>query len=69
MCCSTQGGLLSGCHENLESNACQTVGIGSSQWDGSLQPGWQMPGGLQLFWDASSGCSITLALPVPISPG
>lgn len=68
-CHSTQGGLLSGCHESLESSACQTARVGRSQWDGSWQPGWQMPGGLQLFWDSSCSCSFTQALPAPLSPG
>ena len=58
-CHSTQGGLLSGCHKNLESSACQTARMGRSQRDGSLQPGRQMPGGLQLFWALSCGCSLT----------
>lgn len=68
-CYSTQGGLLSGSHKNLESSANQTAEIGRSQWDESLQPGWQMPGGLQLFWDASRGCFISLALVVSTYPG
>lgn len=38
-------GLLSRCHKNLESITWQMAERGSSQWDGSLQPAWQMPGG------------------------
>lgn len=38
-------GLLSRCHKSLESITWQMAERGSSQWDGSLQPAWQMPGG------------------------
>lgn len=68
-CHSTQGGLLSGCHKNLESSACQTARMGRGQRDGSLQPGRQMPGGLQLFWASSCTYSLTQALPVPQPQG
>lgn len=68
-CDSTQGGLLSGGHKNLESSSTRRQGgTGSSQWDASVPPGWQMPGGLQLFWDASSGRSLTAATPQPPLP-
>ena len=68
-CHSTQGRLLSGCHKNLESSACQTARMGLGQRDGSLQPGRQMPGGQQLFWASSWSCFLTQVLPVPTAPG
>ena len=56
-------------HQNLESSACQTARMGRGQRDGSLQPGRQMPGGLQLFWASSCSCFLTQVLPVPTAPG